>query len=108
MTREDIRDIKIEPRGEPRYWNITMMVVPKPGNSGKVPCYDELVEMAETVLRGAKGLDKNWVPTHADVMAWSSGVVDADRPDIDARGIRTPHEYRVTLDMERETGDEDV
>ena len=108
MIKEEIDDVKIEHRGEQRYWNITMFVVPLRGNSGKVPCYAELVEMAETVLRGAKGLDHNWIPTHADVMAWSSGVVDADRPDIDARGIRTPHEYRVMLDMEQETGDEDV
>lgn len=49
MTKEEIDDIKIEHRGEQRYWNITMFVVPMRGNRAKVPCYAELVEMAECI-----------------------------------------------------------
>lgn len=90
MIKEEIDDIKIEHRGKQRYWNITMFVVPMRGNSGKVPCYADLVEAAEDVLRKAKGLGKEWFPSNAEVMAWSS------RND---RGILTPDRFRVTLDM---------
>lgn len=90
MTKEEIDSIKIEHRGEQRYWNITMFTVPLRGNSGKVSCYADLVEMAEDVLRKAKGLGKEWFPSNAEVMAWSS------RND---RGLLTPHRFRVTLDM---------
>ena len=90
MIKEEIDEIKIEPRGEQRYWNITMIVVPMRGNSGKVPCYADLVEAAEDVLRKAKGLGREWFPSNAEVMAWSSR---------DDRGILTPDRFRVTLDM---------
>ena len=90
MIKEEIDEIKIEPRGEPRYWNITMVTVPLPGNSGKVPCYAELVEGAEDILRKAKGLGREWYAHTAEVMAWS------DNTD---RGVLTPNRYRVTLDM---------
>ena len=90
MTKEEIDDIKIERRGEPRYWNITMFVVPKRGNGNKVPSYADLVVAAEGVLREAKGLGREWFPSDAEVMAWSS------RND---RGILTPDRLRVTLDM---------
>ena len=105
MTRDCIEDIKIEKRGDPQYWNITMMVVPKPGTDhGRVPCYDELVAMATEVLADAKKLGKDWAPSHADVMAWSSNHMP------DGRGISAPHRYRVTLDMTRngEWGDPDA
>ena len=90
MIKEEIDRIDIEHRSEKRYWNITMFVVPLRGNSGKVPCYAELVEMAEDVIRKAKGLGSKWFPSNAEVMAWSSK---------DDRGILTPDRFRVTLDM---------
>ena len=90
MIKEEIDDIKIEHRGEQRYWNITMFVMPMRGNSGKVPCYADLVEAAEGILRGAKGLGSEWSSSKAEVMAWSSR---------DDRGILTPDRFRVTLDM---------
>lgn len=90
MTKEEIDRISIEHRGEPKYWNITMFTVPMRGNSGKVPCYADLVEAAEDVLRKAKGLGKEWFPSNAEVMAWSSR---------DDRGVCTPDRFRVTLDM---------
>ena len=46
MTKEEIDQVHIEHRSEAKYWNITMFVVPRPGNSGKVPCYADLVEAA--------------------------------------------------------------
>ena len=58
MIKEEIDQVHIEHRGEARYWNITMFVVPLPGNSGRVPCYADLVEEAEDVLRKAKGLGR--------------------------------------------------
>lgn len=90
MTKEEIDDIKIEHRGEQRYWNITMFVVPMRGNRAKVPCYAELVEMAECILREAKDLGREWFASNAEVMAWSSK---------DDRGVSTPDRFRVTLDM---------
>lgn len=90
MIKEEIDSIKIEHRGEQRYWNITMFVVPRPGNSGKDSCYADLVKAAEDVLRKAKGLGKEWLASNAEVMAWSSR---------DDRGILTPDRFRVTLDM---------
>lgn len=90
MIKEEIDTINIEHRGVERYWNITMFVVPMRGNSGKVPCYADLVEAAEDVLRKAKGLGKEWFASNAEVMAWSSR---------DDRGILTPNRFRVTLDM---------
>lgn len=90
MIKEEIDQVHIEHRSEAKYWNITMFVVPLPGNSGKVPCYADLVEAAEDVLRKAKGLGREWFPSNAEVMAWSSK---------DDRGILTPDRFRVTLDM---------
>lgn len=94
MTRKEIDSIHIEHRGEPRYWNITMFTVPLPGNSGKVPCYTDLVEAAEGILRNAKGLGKEWCARNAEVMAWSDNA---------ERGVLTPHRFRVTLDMVAKT-----
>lgn len=95
MTKEEIDQVHIEHRGAPKYWNITMFVVPRPGNSGRVPCYAELVEAAEDVLRKAKGLGLEWFARNAEVMAWSCN---------DSRGVLTPDRFRVTLDMvNRET-----
>jgi len=90
MTKEEIDQVHIEHRSEAKYWNVTMFVVPLPGNSGKVPCYADLVEAAEDVLRKAKGLGREWYARNAEVMAWS------DNTD---RGVLTPHRFRVTLDM---------
>lgn len=90
MTRDDIDSVHIEHRSPARYWSITMNVVPKPGHCGRVPCYEELVDMAERILRDAKGLGKEWYAHNAEVMAWSSDG---------CRGILTPDRYRVTLDM---------
>lgn len=83
MTKEEIDS-------EPRRWSITMLVTPHPGNSGKVPCYADLVDMAEVVLREAKNLGRDWYASNAEVMAWSSR---------DHRDVRTPYRFRVTLDM---------
>lgn len=90
MTKKEIDNIHIEHRGEQRYWNITMFVVPMRGNRVKVPCYAELVEMAECILREAKDLGREWLASNAEVMAWSSK---------DDRGVSTPDRFRVTLDM---------
>ena len=90
MTKEEIDQVHIEHRSEAKYWNITMFVVPRLGNSGKVPCYADLVDAAEDVLRKAKGLGKAWYSHNAEVMAWS------DNTD---RGVLTPNRFRVTLDM---------
>ena len=90
MIKEEIDSIKIEHRGEQRYWNITMFMFPLRGNSGRVPCYADLVEAAEDILRGAKGLGSEWSASNAEVMAWSSR---------DGRGVLTPDRFRVTLDM---------
>ena len=90
MIKEEIDQVHIEHRSEAKYWNITMFVVPLPGNSGKVPCYADLVESAEDVIRKAKGLGKEWYARNAEVMAWS------DNTD---RGVLTPNRFRVTLDM---------
>ena len=90
MIKEEIDQVHIEHRSEAKYWNITMFVVPLPGNSGRVPCYADRVAAAEDVLRNAKGLGREWFPSNAEVMAWSSK---------DDRGILTPDRFRVTLDM---------
>ena len=90
MTKEEIDSIKIEHRGEQQYWNITMFVVPMRGKSSKVPCYADLVVEAEDILRKAKDLSREWFPSNAEVMAWSSR---------DDRGVLTPDRFRVTLDM---------
>lgn len=90
MTKEEIDRITIEHRGEQKYWNITMFTVPLRGNSGKVPCYADLVGMAEGILREAKGLSSKWYAVNADVTAWSSK---------DDRGVLTPDRFRVSLDM---------
>lgn len=90
MTRKEIDSIHIEHRGESRYWNITMFTVPLTGNSGKVPCYADLVEAAEDILRRDKGLSDEWYARNAEVMAWSDNT---------ERGVLTPHRFRVTLDM---------
>lgn len=90
MTKEEVDRVVIEHRGSEKYWNITMFTVPRPGNSGKVPCYADLVEAAEDILRAAKGLGTEWYTRNAEVMAWSSR---------DDRGVLTPDRFRVTLDM---------
>ena len=89
ITKEEIDSIKIEHRGEQRYWNITMFVEPRYDN-GKVPYYADLVDMADSILREAKGLGEEWLVSNAEVMAWSSR---------DTRGVFTPNRFRVTLDM---------
>ena len=90
MTKEEVDQVHIEHRGAAKYWNITMFAVPRPGNSGKVPCYADLVEAAEDILRTTKGLGMEWHARNAEVMAWSSR---------DSRGVLTPDRFRVTLDM---------
>ena len=97
MTRKEIDSIHIERRGESRYWNITMFTIPLPGNSGKVPCYADLVEAAEDILRRDMGLDEEWYARNAEVMAWSDSA---------ERGVLTPHRFRVTLDMVNKTMDD--
>lgn len=99
MTEEEIDSIIIEHRGMPRFWNITMTVVPLRGNSGKVPCYADLVETAEDILRKTKGLGSEWIASNAEVRAWSSQTSQ------DGRGILVPDRFRVTLDLDMESKD---
>lgn len=102
MTKEEITNIHIEHRGEPKYWNITMYVTPMLSNIRGVLSHAELVKEAENVLREAKGLGKEWTPSNAEVMAWSSE---------ENRGILCPDRFRVTLDMtteNTESTDEDA
>ena len=90
MIKEELTNIHIEHRGNPKYWNITMYVTPKRCDAQRGLGYAELVKEAENVLRGAKGLGKEWFASNAEVMAWSSR---------DNRGVLTPYRFRVTLDM---------
>lgn len=90
MTKKEIDRVCIEPRGEPKYWNITMFTVPLPENSGEAPYYADLVEAAETMLRNTKGLGSEWYVRNAEVMAWSNN---------NDRGVLIPGRFRVTLDM---------
>lgn len=102
MTKECVTKINIECRhgsGHP-IWNITMFAEPdkKTKKSSESLSYRELVCMAEIILRSAKNLNSKdgWIAVNADVMAWSG----SNKPNY--LGIGTPHEYRVTLDMENE------
>ena len=103
ITREWISDVKIERRGENGGMNITLFVEPQAKATYKLPTYGELTLLAENVFRDAMGADsKKFVPTHADVMAWSKG----------SNVTAVPHQYRVTMDLcppdQLEDGDEDV
>lgn len=103
IAREWISDVKIERRGENGGMNITLFVEPPAKATYKLPTYGELTLLAENVFRDAMMADsKKFVPTHADVMAWSKG------PKVTA----VPHQYRVTMDLcppdQLEDGDEDV
>ena len=90
MDREWIDNIKIEHRGEDGGMNITMFVRPPMKATYKLPTYGELTLLAESVFRDAMKADsKKFVPTHADVMAWSKG------PKVTS----VPHRYRVTMDL---------
>lgn len=103
IPREWISDVKIERRGENGGRNITLFVEPPAKANYKLPTYGELTLLAESVFRDAmKASSREFVPTHADVMAWSKG------PDVTS----VPHQYRVTMDLcppdQLEDGDEDV
>lgn len=90
MTREWISDVKIERRGENGGMNITLFVEPPARANYKLPTYGELTLLAESVFRDVMKADsKAFVPTHADVMAWSQGDTVTARPD----------RYRVTMDL---------
>lgn len=103
ILREWISTVKIERRGEMGGMNITLFAEPTAKTTYKLPTYGELALLAENVFRDAMGMDsKKFVPTHADVMAWSKG------PEVTS----VPHKYRVTMDLcqpdQLEDGDEDV
>ena len=104
IPREWISDVKIERRGENGGMNITLFVEPPARRANyKLPTYGELALLAESVFRDAMNADsKKFVPTHADVMAWSKG----------SKVTSVPHQYRVTMDLcppgQSEDGDEDV
>ena len=103
MDRKWIKEVKIEPRGENGGKNITLYVEPPAKANYKLPTYGELALLAESVFRDALHVDsKKFVPTHADVMAWSKGF----------EVTSVPHQYRVTMDLcppgQSEDGDEDV
>ena len=91
MDREWIDNLKIEHRGEGGEMNITMFVKPPATGNYRLPTYGELVLTAESVFRDAMKADsRKFVPTHADVMAWS---------DTRHRSLDVPHSYRVSLDL---------
>lgn len=103
IPREWISDVKIERRGENGGMNITLFVGPPVKANYKLPTYGELTLLAESVFRDAMNADsKKFVPTHADVMAWSRG----------SEVTSVPYQYRVTMDLcppdQLEDGDEDV
>lgn len=103
IPREWISDVKIERRGENGGMNITLFAEPPPKANYKLPTYGELTLLAESVFRDAMNADsKKFVPTHADVMAWSKG------PEVTS----VPHQYRVTMDLcppeNLEDGDEEL
>lgn len=83
----NIRTIKIEPRSNGSVWNLTMFVSPPKGEEF---AYRRMIQLAERVIREAKGLGEKWTACNAEVMAWSSEK---------ECGIHDPHEYRVTLDV---------
>lgn len=90
MDRSWIYDVSIEPRGEDGGKNITLVIEPPARATYKLPTYAELTLLAESVFRDAMKADsKKFVPTHADVMAWSKG------PKVTS----VPHRYRVTMDL---------
>lgn len=90
MNREWIKEVNIEPRGEDGGMNITLYVEPPRKGGYKSPTYGELALLAESVFRDALKADSRaFVPTHADVMAWSKGDTVTARPD----------RYRVTMDL---------
>ena len=103
ISREWINDVKIERRGGNGEMNITLFVGPPEKANYKLPTYGELTLLAESVFRDAMNADsKKFVPTHADVMAWSRGL----------KVTSVPYQYRVTMDLcppdQLEDGDEDV
>ena len=91
MDRSWIYDVSIEPRGEDGGKNITLVIEPPAKATYKLPTYGELTLLAESVFRDAMKADSGkFVPTHADVMAWS---------DTCHRSLDVPHSYRVSLDL---------
>ena len=91
MNRKWIKDVKIECRGEDGGMNVTLDVEPPPKGGYKSPTYGELALLAESVFRDVMKADsKAFVPTHADVMAWS---------DRHHHSLYTAHSYRVTADF---------
>lgn len=90
MDRSWIDDVKIEHRGGDGRMSITVFVKPPATGNYKLPMYGELTLLAESVFRDAMKADsKKFVPTHADVMAWSKG------PKVTS----VPYRYRVTMDL---------
>ena len=91
MDRSWIDNVSIEHRGEDGGMNITLVIEPPARASNyKLPTYGELTLLAESVFRDAMKADsEKFVPTHADVMAWSKG------PKVTS----VPHRYRVTMDL---------
>lgn len=103
IPREWINDIKIERRGGNGEMNITLFVGPPAKANYKPPTYGELTLLAESIFRVAMNANSNkFVPTHADVKAWSRG------PEVTS----VPYQYRVTMDLcppeNLEDGNEDV
>lgn len=86
-----IDNVKIEHRGEDGGMSIMVFIKPPATGNYRLPTYGELVTAAESIFRGALEVDgTKFVPTHADVMAWS---------DTNHRSLDVPHLYRVTLDL---------
>lgn len=103
IPREWISNVKIERRGEDGGMNITLFVEPPAKANYKLPAYGELTLLAEGVFRDVMNASsKEFVQTHADVMAWSKGH----------EVMSVPHQYRVTMNLyppdQLEDGDEDV
>ena len=95
IDREWITSVKLERRNCGRARSIMFFVDP-PENENNVPGYDDMVDMALTLYRGAMGNDGR-ILRNVEVMAWSHSK----------RRIRIPHQYRVTADFVHEEDMED-
>jgi len=97
IPRDRIRNIHIERRCGGSSWNITVFVNIRIGDQ---LVYPDIIADAEEIIRQAKNLGKGWHASHANIMMWSGD--DDYSPNY--LGIGSPHEMRVTLDMDKKNG----
>lgn len=98
IDREWITEIKVERRNCGRARALMFYVEP-PEKIVKVPRYENMVDTAEALYRGAMG-DDGRVLRDVDVMAWSDSKMR----------ILIPHMYRVTANfvLKEDMEDEEV